>query len=71
MDQECLKCHQLADGLDGIHCQEHWEQDCGDEFWGMIQGLEQVVNEAEHRFDLRDALAKARANHPDFDELPL
>ena len=32
----CEKCNAPADGLDDIHCQEHWEQVCSDAWYEQI-----------------------------------
>lgn len=36
----CELCDLPADGLDQVHCQEHWEQVCADAYWEQLYGEE-------------------------------
>lgn len=37
---KCLLCDNEADGLDGEHCQTHWEQVCDESFWDYVRSPE-------------------------------
>lgn len=36
---QCPDCQELADGLDGIHCQLCWEKLCSVSWWEMVNAL--------------------------------
>jgi hypothetical protein len=39
MNDCCKECNELADGLDGEHCQVHWEKLCAESWWILIDSV--------------------------------
>lgn len=42
---KCQRCDREADGLDGWHCQVHWEMICSESWWEM--GASRAYQELE------------------------